>query len=85
MLYALLPYSSWNLSDTELTQWRSSADLRDRDEGGDCNKLRSLTWRWEAFSLEYVAEMAATGSASDLYAGHEHRLVLMPTDGSWDC
>lgn len=27
-----LVYSPSNLSDTELTQWRSSADLRDRDE-----------------------------------------------------
>jgi len=28
----LLIYSPWNFSDTELTQWRSSADSRDHDE-----------------------------------------------------
>ena len=82
--HTLLAYSPWNLSDTELTQWRSSADLRDRDEGGDCNKSISLTWCWEAFSLEYMAEVASTGSASDLYAGHELRLVFVSIDGPWD-
>jgi len=35
----------------------------------------------EPFSLEHMSEMATTGGASDLYAGHGHRFVFMSTDG----
>lgn len=38
----------------------------------------------EFFPLEYMAEMATAGSAGDLYAGHEQRLVLVSINGSWD-
>lgn len=43
-----------------------------------------IRWRWESFALEYVTEVTTTGGASDLCAGHEVRLVFMPTDGSWN-
>lgn len=53
-------------------------------QGGDCDELWSLTRCLEFFPLEYMAEMATAGSAGDLYAGHEQRLVLVSIDGSWD-
>jgi len=53
-------------------------------EGNNCDKLGPHTWCWESFTLEYMAEMTTTCGTSDLYAGHEHRFVFMPTDSSWD-
>ena len=53
-------------------------------QNGDDNQLRPHTWCWESFALEYMAEMATTGGASDLYARHAQRLVFMSTDGSWN-
>ena len=51
---------------------------------GDCNQFGSHTRCLESFPLEYMAEVATTSGASDLYAGHEHRFVLMATDCSWN-
>ncbi len=69
----------------ELTQCRSSAERVHRYQYSHPRiSILRPTRVWEALAFKYVAEMPTTSTASDLYACHAKRAVLMTVHCAWD-
>ena len=68
--------SSWNVSEMELTQWRSSAGDVNKYSGGQ-GLYEQRTGRLETLALEDMSEMSAARGTGDLDAGHTPRVVFV--------